>query len=118
MAQWLADGFARRRLPHPCGISELAVTTSFPSGLNDALATPLSWRRGLPMALPVAASHTRAVLSKLAVTTSFPSGLNDALATSFSWRRGLPMALPVAASHTRAVLSVTGGEHKFSIRAE
>ena len=31
------------------------------------------------MALPVAASQTRAVLSELAVTTNFPSGLNAAL---------------------------------------
>ncbi len=86
-------------------LSELAVTKDFPSGLNAALLTAFSWRRGSPMALPVAASHTRAVLSSLAVTTNFPSGLKAALLTSFSWRRGSPTGLPVAASDSRAVLS-------------
>ena len=56
------------------------------------------------MALPVAASHTRAVLSIL-VTKNFPSGLNAVHLTQPSWRRGSPMALPVAASHTCTVLS-------------
>ena len=37
MAQGLADGFARRRLPDPRRVVPLAVTTNFPSGLNAAL---------------------------------------------------------------------------------
>ena len=46
--------------------SELAVATNFPSGLKAALQTNRLWDEGPPMALPVAASHTRAVLSQLA----------------------------------------------------
>ena len=91
MTQGLADGFARRRLPYLWVLSRLAVTKNLPSGLNAMLSASF---RGSPMALPVAASHTRAVLSKLAVTTNFPSGLNAALKTSPSWRRDSPIACP------------------------
>jgi hypothetical protein len=55
--------------------------------------------------LPVAALHTRAVLSELAVTIRVPSGLNAALLTDALCSRGLLRGLPVAALHTRAVLS-------------
>ena len=55
--------------------------------------------------LPVAASHTRAVLSADAVTMRVPSGLNCALVTLSSCPASVARLLPVAASHTRAVLS-------------
>src|SRR5271165_4094883 len=55
--------------------------------------------------LPVAASHSRAVLSSEAVTTRVPSGEKAALETQSSWPRRTAISLPVAASHSRAVLS-------------
>ena len=78
-----------------------------PSGLNAALFTPASWPlSGAPIGWPVAASHSRAVLSSDAVTMRLPSGLNAALYTRSSWpSSGAPIGWPVAASHSRAVLS-------------
>ena len=55
--------------------------------------------------MPVAASHSRAVLSAEAVTTRAPSGEKAALRTTSSWPRRTAICLPVAASHSRAVLS-------------
>jgi hypothetical protein len=55
----------------------------------------------LPIGLPVAASHSRAVLSSEAVTTRWPSGLNRAELTQPSCFIGSPIGLPVAASHSR-----------------
>ena len=72
---------------------------------------------GLPISAPVAASHTRAVLSADAVTTRAPSGLNVALWTISSCCNGLPIGAPVAASHTRAVLSGRG-RHAPAVGAE
>ena len=64
-------------------LSQLAVTTRVPSGLNAALHTAaLMLRAAAESGLPVAASQTRAVLSSLAVTTRVPSGLNAALPTA------------------------------------
>ncbi|HEV7404415.1 MAG TPA: hypothetical protein VGO11_15855 [Chthoniobacteraceae bacterium] len=54
---------------------------------------------------PLAASHTRAVLSCEAVTIRIPSGLNCALSTTPSWPASVANTFPLAASHTRAVLS-------------
>ena len=54
------------------------------------------------MAAPVAASHTRAVLSEEAVTIRVPSGEKAALCTETSWPLRVAMAAPVAASHTCA----------------
>ena len=58
---------------------------------------------GSPIGVPVAASHTRAVLSSDAVATRAPSGLNAALLTVPSCCMGSPIGAPVTASHTRAV---------------
>ena len=75
-----------------------------PSGLNAA-----GHDRALVPAgrdpLPLAASHTRAVLSSDAVTMRVPSGLNAARRPEPSCPRSTTICLPVAASHTRAVLS-------------
>ena len=79
MLQGFADRRAGRRVPHPRGLVPDAVTTRLPSGLNAALSTRPSCRKGWPIGAPVAASHTRAVLSLDAVTTRVPSGLNAAL---------------------------------------
>src|SRR5262249_40286628 len=53
--------------------------------------------------LPVATSHTRAVLSWDAVTIRAPSGLHAALESILF---SLANSVPVATSHTRAVLSL------------
>jgi hypothetical protein len=59
---------------------------------------------------PVAAFHTRAVLSKLAVTMRCPSGENAAWLTSSVWPSSLARSWPVAAFHIRAVCFYgTGG---------
>ena len=61
---------------------------------------------GAPTGWPVAASHTRTVLSRLPETMRSPSGLNAALRTASVWPvSGGPTGWPVAASHTRTVLS-------------
>ena len=58
-----------------------------PSGLNDAART---YRHGSRCSsFPLAASHSRAVLSPLAVTTVRPSGLNDAALTPTLMRKPL-----------------------------
>ena len=49
-----------------------------PSGLKAAELTWPSWPLRTAIALPVAASQTRAVLSSDAVTMRFPSGLKAA----------------------------------------
>ncbi|MDY6806168.1 MAG: hypothetical protein SXA11_20515, partial [Cyanobacteriota bacterium] len=54
--------------------------------------------------LPVAANHTRAVLSQLAVARYLPSRLKATAHTQSSWLT-LATSLPVAANHTPAVLS-------------
>ena len=54
------------------------MTTRVPSGLNAADLTEPVWPARVASALPVAASHSRAVLSSDAVTTRVPSGLNAA----------------------------------------
>src|SRR5271166_88273 len=94
-----ATGGAR----HSRAASPDNITTRAPSGLNEA---PFSCSIGSPIGAPVAASHTRAVLSEDTVATRLPSGLKAALETISPCRIGLPIGAPVAASHTRAVLSV------------
>jgi hypothetical protein len=59
-----------------------------PESIQLFEATPPSCRIGSPIALPVTASHTRAVLSAEAVTTRWPSGLNCADTTPPSCRIG------------------------------
>src|SRR6185295_16063579 len=56
----------------------LAVTIRDPSPLYAADRTSLPCPVRTASSVPVAASHTRAVLSELAVTIRAPSGLNDA----------------------------------------
>src|SRR6516165_9809757 len=82
-----------------------AVTTLRPSGLNRAETTSSSCLIGLPIALPVAASQRRAVLSADAVTTNLPSELKWAELTRPSCCIGSPSASPVATFQSRAVLS-------------
>ena len=58
------------------------------------------------MGWPVAASHSRTVLSPPPEAMRWPSGLNATLDTAFWWPViGWPTGWPVAASHTRTVLS-------------
>ena len=58
------------------------------------------------MGWPVAASHSRTVLSALPEARRVPSGLNATLDTASVWPvSGWPMGWPVAASHSRTVLS-------------
>ena len=76
-----------------------------PSGLNATLLTGPSWL-SFPIWCPVAASHSRTVLSLLPEAIRVPSGLNATLDTASSWpRSGSPIGCPVAASHNRTVLS-------------
>src|SRR5262249_32258863 len=53
--------------------SKLAVTACLPSGRNAACETGLSWSSRLCNSLPVATSHTRAVLSYAPDTSRLPS---------------------------------------------
>ena len=66
-----------RRVPQPHRPVALPEAMRVPSGLN---ATLLTARRGrvavAPICCPVAASHTRTVLSSLPDTIRVPSGLN------------------------------------------
>ena len=55
---------------------------------------------------PLAASHTRAVLSPEAVARCFPSGLNATALTPSECPSSVATHAPLAASHTRAVLSL------------
>src|SRR5262249_49656115 len=100
-------------------------TMLLPSGENDALVTPdqrgegfepasgceVAGRSespiiGLPIGWPVAASHTRKVLSAEAETMRLPSRENDApLTAPVCPLSGSPIGWPVAASHMRKVSS-------------
>jgi hypothetical protein len=71
-----------------------------PSELNAAFYTSYPWSS--PIALPVSAFHSRAVLSSEAVTMRLPSGLNAALLTPSICPWSSPIVLPVSASHSRA----------------
>ncbi len=73
---------------------------------------------GWPMGRPVAASHSRAVLSQLPVRIVLPSGLNATEYTMLECARGSPSGRPVAASHSRAVLSSAPGEDRLAVGAE
>ena len=89
-----------------------------PSGLNAADTTNSSWPRSTAISLPVAASHSRAVLSPDAVTMRAPSGLKAAEYTKSLWPRSTAISLPVAASHTRAVLSSDAVTMRVAVGAE
>ena len=56
--------------------SSLAVTTTWPSGLNATARTSPPCCRAGPMGWPVATTQSRAVLSSLPLMTVLPSGLN------------------------------------------
>ena len=98
------DLLARRHLPQPRGLVPEPVASVRPSGLKATEFTPPSWPRSTAISLPVATSHSRAVLSPEPVTIVRPSGLK---ATDYtpSWPRRTAISLPVATSHSRAVLS-------------
>src|SRR5262245_58507816 len=70
-----------------------AITRRPPARLT-AVLTPSPLHVSPPISLPLATSHSRAVLSPDAVTTCRPSGLNAALATSQSWPLRTPICLP------------------------
>src|SRR5262245_43604781 len=57
------------------GPPELPVTRVWSSGLNATARTTPVCCKGIPRGWPVAASHSRAVLSALPVATVFPSWL-------------------------------------------
>ena len=76
-----------------------------PLGLNATLFTQSSWRIGCPICSPVAAFHSRTVVSAEPEAMRVPSGLNATLFTQSSWRIGCPIGCPVVVSHKRTVLS-------------
>ena len=63
------------------------------------------WPSSVATVLPVAASHSRAVLSSEPVRTRAPSGEKATAATGPVCPSSVATGLPVAASHSRAVLS-------------
>ena len=69
-----------------------------PSGLNATLDTVSVWPvSGSPTGWPVAASHSRTVLSELPEAMRVPSGLNATLDTASVWPvSGWPTGWPVA----------------------
>ena len=80
--EWLADGLAGVGVPHPHRVVPLPETMRVPSGLNATLITGPVWPvSGAPMGWPVAASHSRTVLSALPEAMRCPSGLNATLDT-------------------------------------
>ena len=91
-----------------------------PSGLNATLDTASVWPvSGWPTGWPVAASHTRTVLSALPEAIRVPSGLNATLDTASVWPvSGWPTGWPVAASHSRTVLSAAAGGDPRAVGAE
>ena len=81
-------------------VSPLAVATFVPSGLNSMPHTQPLWFMQAS-SRPLAASHTRAVLSALAVAKHVPSGLNATPSTPPPWLTR-PISRPVCAFHSRA----------------
>src|SRR5439155_12816911 len=81
-----------------------AVTTNFPSGLNDAEFTASACSIATETGSPVVASQIRALLSSEAVSTKFPSGLNKTDVSGALCFMGADIAFPVKALQTRAVL--------------
>ena len=63
------------------------VRIVLPSGLNAADLTESGCARGWPMGWPVAASHSRAVLSPPPVRMVLPSGLKATDLTSSPWEK-------------------------------
>ena len=102
-----ARGFVLGRRHHPCPVGREGC------GIDPALM-PLS----TAISAPVAASHTRAVLSQDAVTTRVPSGEKAAELTPASCPLSTAISAPVAASHTRAVLSSGRRHHPCPVGRE
>ena len=108
-------------------MSELAVASRLPSGLQAMLPTGPRWPRKVNSSWPLAASHTLAVLSQfpvvwpvrrkstsdlslgalseLAVASRLPSGLQATLLTGPGWPRKVSSSWLVAVSQTLPVLS-------------
>ena len=80
----LADRLAGLGVPQPRRLVPRRGDDALAVGAERRALTPqLPWPvSGAPIGLPVAASHSRAVLSADAVTMRLPSGLNAALAHS------------------------------------
>ena len=84
----LADRLAGRGVPQPRRLVIGRGDDALAVGAERRAAHRSSWPlSGSPIGLPVAASHSRAVLSEDAVTMRLPSGLNAALRTRI--RHGL-----------------------------
>ena len=81
------------------------VTLLDASGLKVAAHSPASCPRSTMSSRPLAASHTRAVLSCEPVTMRVPSGLKAALSTASACPRRTEICAPVTASQTRVVPS-------------
>ena len=76
-----------------------------PARLNATPQTQLVWPLKMRTCLPVAGSHSRAVVSPLAVASSRPSGLNATPLTGPLCPVRVRRCSPVAGSHSRAVVS-------------
>ena len=81
------------------------MASSCPSGLNATPATAPVWPvSGAPIGWPVAASHSRTVLSSLLLASRRPSGLNATPDTAAVWPvSGAPIGRPVSGFHSRTV---------------
>ena len=73
---------------------------------------------GSPIGLPLAASHTRAVLSQEAVTTRWPSGLNCAELTVAFMLQGRANRLAGGGIPHPRRLVPRGGHHPLTIGTE
>src|SRR5205807_1090104 len=98
------------RLGVPAGIiqkrnvpSELAETSSLPSGRNATAFTHVWWPVRVFRNLPVAASHSLMVPSTPAVASRFSVGLKATLSTAPLWPVSVCRDFPVFASQMRAV---------------
>src|SRR5262245_24764130 len=82
----------------------LPTTSHLPSGEKASVITGLSCL-SVAISWPVAASHSRTVLSKPPPTSHLPSGEKATVRTMFACPRHCRTSLPVATSHSRTVLS-------------
>jgi hypothetical protein len=86
-------------------ISPALVWRTCPSGEKATALTSKEWPSSVLRHVPVAASHSRTVLSRDADATSCPSGEKATALTSEEWPSSVLRHVPVAASHSRTVLS-------------
>jgi hypothetical protein len=87
------------------GISPALVWRTCSSVEKETAVTSREWPSSVLRYLPVAASHSRTVLSPDADATSWPSGEKATALTQSEWPSSVLRHLPVAASHSRTVLS-------------